>query len=171
MEQDVLIVVTFLVYNVFVWWTSFLTNDRHPMGTHCAPLSVDLFPHWYKADFKAYLMKKKNNRPARSFNLNFLYIDVLSLDGGISYIGFTKKKLEIIKYITYTIKSAPYLTYTLNEIDGKGKLLTNPYDKRGDFRSTLSIYFRHWRNEATFIQQRLHLGYHNSYVMQDYCDY
>ena len=52
-----------------------------PMGTNCDPLLADLFLHYYEADFIADLIRMKEHRLARSFNLSFRYIDnVLSLN-------------------------------------------------------------------------------------------
>ena len=46
-----------------------------PMGTNCAPLLVDLFLYSYVADFIQGLLKKNQNKLARSFNFTFRYID------------------------------------------------------------------------------------------------
>ena len=105
------------------------------MGTNCAPLLADLFLHSYEADFIADLIRKKEYRLARSFNLSFRYIDdVLSLNNpnfGDLIHRIYPKELEI-KDTTDTVKSASYLDLHL-EIDGKGKLLTKLYDKRDVF--------------------------------------
>jgi hypothetical protein len=54
------------------------------MGTNCAALLADLFPHPYKADFIEGPLKKNEKKLTRSFNLTFLYIDdVLSLNNSI----------------------------------------------------------------------------------------
>ena len=40
-----------------------------PMGTNCAPILADLFRHSYEADFIPDVIRKKEYRLARSFNL------------------------------------------------------------------------------------------------------
>lgn len=127
----------FLIDNIFVQCGGrvFQQTVGIPMGTNCAPLLADLFLHSYEADFIADLIRKKEYRLARSFNLSFRYIDdVLSLNNpnfGDLIHRIYPKELEI-KDTTDTVKSASYLDLHL-EIDGKGKLLTKLYDKRDDF--------------------------------------
>jgi hypothetical protein len=45
------------------------------MGTNCAPLLADLFFYSYEAGFIQELLKKNENKLARSFNFTFRYID------------------------------------------------------------------------------------------------
>ena len=47
-----------------------------PMGTNCAPLLAHLFLHSYEADLTADLIRKKEYRLAKFFNLSFRYIAV-----------------------------------------------------------------------------------------------
>ena len=52
-----------------------------PMGTNCTLLLADLFFYSYEADVIQGLLKKNEQKLARSFNLTFSYIDdVLSLN-------------------------------------------------------------------------------------------
>ena len=73
----------FFIDNIFVQCGGrvFQQTVGIPMGTNCAPLLVDLFLHSYEVDFIADLIRKKEHRLDRSFNLSFRYIDdVLSLN-------------------------------------------------------------------------------------------
>jgi hypothetical protein len=45
------------------------------MGTNCAPLLANLFLYSYEADFIQGLLKKNEQKLARSFNNMFRYID------------------------------------------------------------------------------------------------
>ena len=76
------------------------------MGTHCAPLFADL-------------IRKKEHRLARAFNLSFRYIDdVLSLNNpNFGDLLHRIKELEI-KDTTDTVRSSSYLNLH-SEIDGK----------------------------------------------------
>ena len=62
----------FLIDNIFVQCGGrvFQQTVGIPMGTNCALLLVDLFLHSYEADFIADLIRKKEYRLARSFNLS-----------------------------------------------------------------------------------------------------
>ena len=52
-----------------------------PMDTNCAPLPADLFLYSCEADFMHGLLKKSEEKLARSFNFTFSYIDkVISLN-------------------------------------------------------------------------------------------
>jgi hypothetical protein len=44
------------------------------MGTKCAPLLADLFLYSYEPDLIQRLLKKNENKLARSFNFTFRYI-------------------------------------------------------------------------------------------------
>ena len=106
-----------------------------PMGTNCAPLLVDLFLYSYVADFIQGLLKKNQNKLARSFNFTFRYIDdVLSLNNS-RFGDFVDRIYPIeleIKDTTDTDRSASYLDLHL-EIDSEDRLRTKLYDKRDDF--------------------------------------
>ena len=88
------------------------------MGTNCAPLLDDLF---YKADFIPGLLKKNDNKLARSFNFTFRYIDdVLSLNNS-RFDDFVDRIYPIelkIKDTTDTDRSASYLDLHI-EIDSE----------------------------------------------------
>jgi hypothetical protein len=45
-----------------------------PMGTNCAPLLANLFLYSYEADFIQGLLKKKEQKLARSFNNSFIFM-------------------------------------------------------------------------------------------------
>ena len=82
-EEDVYKMLEFLIDNIFVQYGGLVFQQTVgiPMGTNCAPLLADLFLHSYEVDFIADLIRKKEYRLARSFNLSFRYIDdVLSLN-------------------------------------------------------------------------------------------
>jgi hypothetical protein len=83
-----------VIFNMLEVWIDniFAILDRRvfqqavgvPMGTNCAALLADLFPHPYKADFIEGPLKKNEKKLARSFNLTFRCIDdVLSLNNSI----------------------------------------------------------------------------------------
>ena len=57
----------------------------NPMGTNCASLLADLFLHSNEAHFIADLIRKKEYRLARSFNLSFPYIDDVLLSNTPSF--------------------------------------------------------------------------------------
>ena len=106
-----------------------------PMGINCASLLAELLLHSYEADFIADLIRKKEYRLPRSFDLSFRIIeDELSLNspnfGDLIHRIYPKE--HEIKDMTNTVKSVSHLDLHL-EIDGKGKLLTKLYDKRDDF--------------------------------------
>ena len=70
-----IIVLKFLIDNIFVMSRGrvFQQTVGIPMGTNCAPLLANLFLYSYEADFIKGLLKKKEQKLARSFN--FRYID------------------------------------------------------------------------------------------------
>jgi hypothetical protein len=72
-----IIVLKFLIDNIFVMFGGrvFQQTVGIPMGTNCAPLLVNLFLYSYEADFIQGLLKKKEQKLARSFNFTFRYID------------------------------------------------------------------------------------------------
>jgi hypothetical protein len=112
------------------------------MGTNCAPLLADLFFYSYEADLIQGLLKKNENKLARSFNFMFHYIDeVISLNN--SRLGdFVDRTYPIefeIKDITDTDTCASYLDLHL-EIDNDGRLRTKHYDKREDFNVLIVIF-------------------------------
>ena len=70
-----------LIDNIFAMFGKVFSSVGIPMGTHCAPLLVDLFLYSYEADFMQGLLKKSEKNPARYFNFTFRYIDdILSLN-------------------------------------------------------------------------------------------
>ena len=92
------------------------------LGTKCPPLLTDLFLYSYEADFIQVLLKKTEQKLARSSNFTFRYIDdVLSLN--YSKFGeFVDRIYPIepeIKDITDTEIAASYLDLHL-EIDSEG---------------------------------------------------
>jgi hypothetical protein len=113
-----------LIDNIFVIFGGrvFQQTVGIHMGTNCVPLLADLFLCSYEADFMQGLLKKNEKKLARSFNLTFLYIDVLSLNN--SWFGdFVDRiifpiELEI-KDTTDTDTSASYLGLHL-EINSEG---------------------------------------------------
>ena len=109
--------------------------DRQSMGTNCAPLLADVFLYSHEADFIQGLLKKNEQKLARSFNFTFRYIDdVLSLNNS-RFGDFVDRinPIELqIKYTTYIDRSASYLDLYL-EINSEGRLRTKLYDKRDDF--------------------------------------
>ena len=114
----------------------FSTNGRFSNGNKlysstCWPIPSLLWGWLY-----GWSDPKKEHRLARSFNLSFRYIDdVLSLNnpsfGDLMMHRIYPKELAI-KETTDIAKLASYLDLYL-KIDGKGKLLTQLYDKRNDF--------------------------------------
>ena len=93
-----------------------------PMGTNCAPLLVDLFLYSYEADFIQGLLKKNENKLARSFSFTFRYIDdVLSLNNS-RFGDFVDRIYPIELEIKDTIdidRSASYLDLHL-EFNSEG---------------------------------------------------
>ena len=67
----------FLIDNIFAMFGGrvFQQTVGIPMGTNCAPLLANLFLYSYEADFIQGLLKKKEQKLARSFNNTFRYID------------------------------------------------------------------------------------------------
>ena len=106
------------------------------MGTTCALLLSDLFFYSYEADLIQGLLKKNENKLARSFNFTFRYIDeVLSLNNS-RFGDFVDRIYPIeleIKDTTGTYTCASYLDLYL-EIDSDSRLRTKHYDKREDFQ-------------------------------------
>ena len=100
-----------------------------------SPLFADLFLYSHEADFIQGLLKKNEQKLARSFNFTFRYIDdVLSLNNS-RFGDFVDRIYPIelqIKYTTYIDRSASYLDLYL-KIDSEGRLRTKLYDKRDDF--------------------------------------
>ena len=94
-----------------------------PIGTNCVPLLADLFLYSYDADFIQGLLKKTEEKLARSFNFTFRYIDdVLSLNNS-RFGEFIDRIYPIeleIKDTTDTDRSASYLDLHL-EIDSGGR--------------------------------------------------
>ena len=127
----------FLIDNVVVIFGGrvFQQTVGIPMGTNCAPLLVDLFFYSYEADLIQGLLKKNENKLARSFNFMFRYIyEILSLNNSM-FGDFVDHIYPIeleIKDITDTDTCASYLDLHL-EIDSDGRLRTKHYDKREDF--------------------------------------
>jgi hypothetical protein len=112
------------------------------MGTTCALLLSDLFFYSYEADLIQGLLKKNENKLARSFNFMFHYIDeVISLNN--SMLGdFVDRTYPIefeIKDITDTDTCASYLDLHL-EIDNDGRLRMKHYDKREGFNVLIVIF-------------------------------
>ena len=102
----------------------FLQTLGIPLGTSSAPLLVDLFLFNYEANFIQGIL-----------NFTFRYIeDVLSLNN--SKLGdFVDRIFPIeleVKDTTDTDRSALYIDLHL-DVDSKGRLRTNFYDKRDYF--------------------------------------
>ena len=119
----------FLIDNKFVIFGGrvFQQTVGIPMGTNCAPLLADLFLYLYQADFIQGLLKKREKKLSRSFNLTFHYIDDVLGD-------FVDRIYPIeleIRDTTDTDRSASYLDLHL-EIDSERRLRTKPYDKRDE---------------------------------------
>jgi hypothetical protein len=76
-ETDIFNMLEFLIDNIFVMFGGrvFQQTVGIPMGTNCAPLLANLFLYSYEADFIQGLLKKKEQKLARSFNNTFCYID------------------------------------------------------------------------------------------------
>jgi hypothetical protein len=76
-ETDIFNMLEFLIDNIFVMLGGrvFQQTVDIPMGTNCAPLLANLFLYSYEADFIQGLLKKKEQKLARSFNNMFRYID------------------------------------------------------------------------------------------------
>ena len=81
------------------------------------------------------VLKKNENKLARSFNVTFHYIDVVLLLNNSRFGEFVDRIYPIeleIKDTTDTDRSASYLDLHL-EIDREGRLRMKLYDKRDDF--------------------------------------
>ena len=134
----------FLIDNVVVIFGGriFQQTVDIPMGTTCAPLLSDLFCNSYEADLIKGLLKKNENKLARSFNFTFRYIDeVLSLNNSRfgDFVGRIYPIELEIKDTTDTYTCASYLDLHL-EIDSDGWLRTKHYDKREDFNFPIVIF-------------------------------
>jgi len=102
------------------------------MGTNCAPLLADLFLYSYEAHFIQGLLKKNEEKLARSFNFTFRYIDdVLSLNNS-RFGDFVDRIYPIELEIKVTTDTASYLDLQL-EIESEDRLRTKRFDKRDDF--------------------------------------
>ena len=115
----------FLIDNVVVIFGErvFQQTVGIPMGTNCAPLLADLFFYSYEADLIQGLLKKNENKLARSFNFMFRYIDeVISLNNSRfgDFVDCTYPIEFEIKDITDTDTCATYLDLHL-EIDSDGR--------------------------------------------------
>ena len=127
----------FLIDNIFVIFGGrvFHQTVGIPMDTNCAPLLADLFLYSYEADFIHGILKKNENKLARSFNFTFRYTDdVLSLNNS-RFGDFVDLIYHIeleIKDTTDTDRYASYLDLRL-EVDSESRLRTKLYDKRDDF--------------------------------------
>jgi hypothetical protein len=112
------------------------------MRTNCAPLLADLFFYSHEADLIQRLLKKNENKLARSFNFTFRFIDeVLSLNNS-RFGDFADRIYPIeleIKDITDTDTCASYLDLHL-EIYSDGRLRTKHYDKREAFNFPIVIF-------------------------------
>ena len=74
-ETDIITTLEFLIDNIFVFFGGRVFNPWGPT------LFADLFLYSYEADFIQGLLKKNENKLARSFNFTFRYIDdVISLN-------------------------------------------------------------------------------------------
>jgi hypothetical protein len=67
-ETDIINMLEFLIDNIFVILGGrvFQQTVDIPMGTNCAPLLADLFIYSYAADFILGLLKKNEEKLARS---------------------------------------------------------------------------------------------------------
>ena len=145
----------FLIDNVVVIFGErvFQQTVGIPMGTNCAPPLADLFFYSYEADLIQGLLKKNENKLARSFNFMFRYIDeVISLNNS-RFGDFVDRTYRIefkIKDITDTDTYASYLDRHL-EIDSDGRLRTKHYDKREDFNFPIAIFLFIYTERTTTV--------------------
>jgi hypothetical protein len=109
------------------------------MGTNFLPLLADLFLYSYKAEFIQKLLHEKKKPLAVAFNSTFRYIDdILSINNNQFYSYFDliyPNQLEI-KDTTDCSTSASYLDILL-KLDTNGKIMTQLYDKRDDFKFSI----------------------------------
>jgi hypothetical protein len=106
------------------------------MGTHVCSFLADLLLYSSEADFIKGLLKKNEKKLARSFNFPFHYIDDIFSLNNSRFGDFVDRIYHIeleIKDNTDKDTSASYLDIHL-EIDSEGRLRTQPYDKRYDFK-------------------------------------
>jgi len=104
-----------------------------PMGTNCAHLLADLFCYSYEADFIKGLLKKNEQKLARSFNFTFRYIDDILLLNNSRFGDFVDRMYPIeleINDTTYT--DASYLDLHL-KIDSERRLRTTLYHRKDYF--------------------------------------
>jgi len=82
-QTDIIKMLEFLIDNIFVMFDGRVLQQAVGilMGTNCAPLLAELFLYSYEEDFIPELLKKNQNKLARSFNFTVRYIDeVISLN-------------------------------------------------------------------------------------------
>jgi hypothetical protein len=135
-ETDIIKMLEFLIDNIcYIWWTCFSTHSRDTYGCKLCSSSRRLNALSYEAYFKQEILKKNENKLARSFNLTFRYIDdVLSLNN-TKFSDFVDRIYPIeleIKETTDTVMSVSFLDIHF-EIDSEDLLRTTVYDKRDDF--------------------------------------
>jgi hypothetical protein len=76
-ETNIIDMLELLIDNICVIFGGriFQQTVAIPMDTNCAPLPADLFLYSYEADCMQGLLKKNEEKLARSFNFTFSYID------------------------------------------------------------------------------------------------
>jgi hypothetical protein len=81
-ETDIINILEFLIENIFAIFGGrvFKQTVGIAMGLNCTSLLADLFLYSYEADFMQELIKISEKKLARSSNVTFRYIDVLSLN-------------------------------------------------------------------------------------------
>jgi len=69
-ETDIIKVLDLFIYNIFVMFGRrvILQTVGIPMCTNYAPILADCFLYSYEADLKQEVLKKNENKLARSFN-------------------------------------------------------------------------------------------------------
>ena len=101
----------FLIENMFVFFGRHGSQQTViiPMDTNCVPLLIDLFLCSYEADFIQGLLKKTENKLARSFNFTFRCIDDFISLNNSRFDDFVDRIDPIELEITDTDRSASYL--------------------------------------------------------------
>ena len=132
-ETDIINMFEFVIDFIFAMFGGCVFQQTFgiSMGTTSVPLLADLFLYSHEADFMQELLKKSEKKLARSFNFTFRYIDDILLLNNSKIGDFVDRiypiELEIM-HTTDTDRSASYFDLHL-EIDNKGRLRTNFYDK------------------------------------------
>ena len=104
------------------------------MGTHCAPLPTDLFPHAFQTDFLQGLLKNKDRKLPPTINSSFRYIyDVLLQNNSLfgDYLHRIYQNDPEVKDTTDTQMQGSFLGLYF-EIDNGGRFKTKLCEKRDD---------------------------------------